>query len=55
MLLYKVLGLILAVVGFLILKYFPDVSTYQSKSFSLTGILIGIVFILVGIGLLIFG
>jgi hypothetical protein len=55
MLLYKIFGLILAVIGFLILKFFPDIINYQSKPFTLSGILVAIVFILVGIGLLIFG
>ena len=52
---YKILGLILAVIGFLILKYFPDIKTYQHEGMTMTGILIGVLFILVGIGLLIFG
>ena len=51
----KILGLILAVLGFVILKYFPDVTTYQNKGMTLSGILIAIIFILVGIGLMIFG
>jgi len=52
---YKIIGLILAVIGFLILKYFPDVTTYQDRGTTLSGLLIGIIFILVGIGLVIFG
>jgi hypothetical protein len=55
MLLYNVFGLILTVVGFLILKYFPDTTNYQNKGFTLAGILIAIIFILVGIGLIFFG
>jgi len=51
----KILGLILAVIGFIILKYFPDIAYYQHKSMTLSGILIAVLFILVGIGLLIFG
>ena len=51
----KILGIILIVLGFAILKFFPDVTNYQSRGFTMTGILIGILFILVGIGLLIFG
>jgi len=54
-LLYKLLGLILAILGFLILKYFPDMKNYQNEGFTFTGILIGVLFILIGIGLLIFG
>lgn len=53
--LYKIIGLILAVLGFAILKYFPDITTYQHKGMTMSGIFIGILFILVGIGLLIFG
>jgi len=52
---FKILGLILVVLGFAVLKYFPDITNYQSKGFTMTGVLIGVLFILVGIGLLIFG
>lgn len=55
MIVYKILGVILVILGFLILKFFPDIGSYQTKSFTMTGILIGILFILVGIGLAIFG
>jgi len=52
---YRILGLILIALGFVILKYFPDISSYQHKGMTLSGILIGVLFILIGIGLLIFG
>jgi hypothetical protein len=52
---YKILGVILGVIGFLILKYFPDVTTYQHEGMTMNAILIGIIFILVGAGLVIFG
>jgi len=52
---YKIIGLILLAIGFLILKYFPDISSYQKNEMTLSGILIGILFALIGIGLLIFG
>ncbi len=51
----KIIGLIIAFVGFLMLKYFPDISDYQKKGFTLSGILIGIILILVGVGLMLFG
>ncbi|NIO44851.1 MAG: hypothetical protein GTN36_04860 [Candidatus Aenigmarchaeota archaeon] len=51
----KIIGLILAFVGFLILKYFPGVSDYQHKGHTLTGILIGVILILIGIVLMVFG
>ena len=51
----KVIGLIMAFVGILMLKYFPDVSEHQFEGFTLSGILIGVVLILVGAVLIIFG
>jgi hypothetical protein len=52
---YKLFGLLLLALGLAILKYFPDVDTYQHGGMTLSGILIGIVLILVGVVLLIFG
>jgi hypothetical protein len=52
---YKIFGLFLAVFGFLILKFFPDMGSYQHSGMTLSAILIGVVLILVGIGLLVFG
>ena len=52
---YKIIGLILIIIGVFILKFFPDMSEYQRKGMTLSGILIAIFLILVGIGLLIFG
>ena len=51
----KIIGLILAFFGFLMLKYFPGVSDHQARGFTLGGILIAIILILVGIGLIILG
>jgi hypothetical protein len=53
--LHKAAGIVLIIVGFWFLKYFPDMSDYQRKEMTMTGILMGITFFLVGIGLLIFG
>lgn len=55
MIVYKILGIVLSIVGFLILKFFPDTTTYQTHSFTMTGIFIGVLFILAGAGLIIFG
>jgi hypothetical protein len=52
---YKILGLVLAVLGFAVLKYFPDISSYQHGGMTLSGLLIGALLILAGIGLMIFG
>ena len=51
----KIIGLILALVGVLMLKYFPGISDHQFEGFTLSGILIGVVLILVGAILIIFG
>jgi len=55
MIVNKIIGLALIVLGFWIVKYFPDIMSYQRKEMTLTGILIGIILLLVGIGLLLFG
>jgi len=55
MIINKIIGLAFIILGFWIVKYFPDIMSYQRKEMTLTGILIGIVLLLVGIGLLIFG
>jgi hypothetical protein len=51
----RVIGLLLAVIGFLILKYFPSITSHQKSEMTMTGILIGVILILIGIGLMIFG
>jgi hypothetical protein len=51
----KIFGLLMIIVGFLLLKYFPDIHHYQRSEMTMTGILIGAVLFLVGIGLVIFG
>ncbi len=50
----RVIGLVLAFVGFLMIKYFPGVREHQRRGFTLSGILIGIILILIGIGLMFF-
>ncbi|MFH0929328.1 MAG: hypothetical protein V1818_03160 [Candidatus Aenigmatarchaeota archaeon] len=51
----KVLGLIMLFLGFLVLKYFPDMSDYQQKGMTSFGILIGVVLSITGIIMLIVG
>ena len=51
----RIIGVILAFVGFLMLKYFPGITQHQARGHTLSGILIGVILILVGIGLVIFG
>lgn len=55
MVVLKVLGVILAIVGILILKVFPDVGSYQRPEFVASGLFIGAILLVVGIALLIFG
>ncbi len=51
----KLIGVFAILVGFWFLKYFPDISGYQKREMTMTGILIGIILLLIGIGLLVFG
>lgn len=51
----QVIGLILAIVGFLMLKYFPDQTDYQISGYTMSGILIAIILILVGVYLIFSG
>ena len=51
----KVFGLVMIFLGFLALKYFPDISDYQKKGMTLSGILVGIILSIIGIILLIVG
>jgi len=44
----KVIGIILALIGFLILKFFPDFVEHQREGFTLSGIFIAILMILIG-------
>ena len=53
--LFKVIGFVLAFLGFLILKFFPGMREHQPHGFTLAGILMGLILILVGIGLIVFG
>lgn len=50
----KLLGIVLTVFGFLILKKFPDIS-YQRPQLLTTGLFIGAIMLVIGIALLIFG
>jgi len=53
-LLTKSLGLVLILFGIFLMKYFPDVSDYQSHGMSFTGIVLGVIAFGIGIYLLIF-
>lgn len=50
----KVRGIISIIVGLFLLIKFPDVSQYQKEGFSLIGIFIGLVLLILGIYWLIF-
>jgi hypothetical protein len=49
------LGLLLTVIGLLMLKFFPDMSDYQPAKMTMSGILIGVILILVGLVMIILG
>lgn len=53
--LLKLLGILLVVIGFLILRRFPDISGYQRPEMLATGLFIGAAAFVVGIALIIFG
>ena len=51
----KLLGIFFIIIGIFMTFFFPDVSDYQPKGFSISGIVIGIILIAAGILLVIFG
>jgi len=53
--LVRILGLITVFLGFLILKFFPDISDYQNKGMTLLGILIGVILSIMGIIMIVVG
>ncbi len=53
-LLTKIAGVILLLLGLFLVVEFPDITQYQVQGFSKTGVFFGIVFFIVGIWLLIF-
>lgn len=52
--LLKILGIILVVIGFLVMKFLPDIS-YQRPEMLATGLFIGAIMLVLGIALIIFG
>lgn len=52
MLFLKILGIILIIVGFLIVKNFPGISHYQLEKMTWTGIFIGLIILFAGVALL---
>lgn len=54
MVFFKILGIILIVIGFIIVKSFPSISHYQSEKMSWTGVFIGLIILFAGIALLFF-
>jgi hypothetical protein len=51
----KAIGVLLALAGLLMLKFFPDISDYQSAQFSKTGLAIGGLLIVMGAVMIYFG
>lgn len=48
----KLLGIMLIVIGFLIVKNFPGIAKYQPEGFSWAGVLIGLIVLFAGLALL---
>lgn len=48
----KVIGIILIIAGFLIVKSFPGVSHYQSEKMSWTGVFVGLIILFAGVAML---
>lgn len=55
MVLLKVLGIVLLVFGFWLIRYFPGIRDYQRAGFAKSGIFIGLLIILAGVILLVVG
>lgn len=53
--LMKIIGLLLAAIGFLIIKEFPDIQKYQRKEMTRAGIFFGLALLFIGIIIVIFG
>ncbi len=54
MLLKKLAGLVLAIIGLFMLAGFPDIGDYQAKGMSKAAMLIGLILLIVGVYLFIF-
>ena len=51
----KIAGVVLGAIGLFMVVDFPDITQYQREGFSITSILIGLVFLILGAYLLFFG
>jgi len=54
MLLTKVAGIILAIVGFFLVINFPDITDYQKEGMTKTGVFIGLIMLILGVYLALF-
>jgi len=54
LILQKIAGIILALVGFFLVTGFPDVTDYQPEGMGKAGILIGLILLIIGIYLIFF-
>jgi hypothetical protein len=50
----KLLGIFVAIIGFAVLKFFPDIS-YQRPEMLSTGLFLGALMLVIGVALIIFG
>ncbi len=49
---FKIIGIILVIVGFFIVKDFPGISNYQLEKMTWAGVFIGLIILFAGIALL---
>ncbi|MCD6477224.1 MAG: hypothetical protein J7K26_03670 [Candidatus Aenigmarchaeota archaeon] len=54
MIIYKLSGFFLFIIGIAILRYFPDIAEYQHERITITGIWMAIIFVIVGLVIMIF-
>jgi len=50
----KILGIVMIVIGFIIVKSFPGIAKYQPEKFTWTGVLAGLLILFAGVALLFF-
>ena len=55
MLLVKLIGLVIFLIGLAIIKFFPDIHHYQWEEMTVAGVFIGVIFFVIGLIALIFG
>ena len=53
--LFKLIGLVVLLVGLFVMKNFPDIAQYQQKEMTVSGLFLGMIMFLAGLVLMVFG